>query len=85
LSIFIDHEYQLSILFREQVNRSGEEVYVKGCGSVVGLYEVFDDGARLPQSDASVRVFDGWDSAVGVDGFERLFFEICKVCGPLGV
>lgn len=35
---------------------------------VVALDEVFDDGAGLPEGDVCVRVVDGWEAAVGVDG-----------------
>ena len=52
----------------------------KGRRTVVGLYEILDDGAGLPKSDASVGVFYGGDSAVRVDGFKRFFFEVTEVC-----
>lgn len=40
---------------------------------VVRVDEVLQDGARLPQGDARVRVFDGGRAAVGVDvGVGRL-------------
>ena len=43
---------------------------------VVVLDEVLEDGAGLPESDARVRVLDGGDAAVGVDG---------DVLGVLGI
>lgn len=43
---------------------------------VVLLRQVFDDGARLPKSQAGVGVVNGWQTAIGVD---------CQVLGLLDI
>jgi hypothetical protein len=37
---------------------------------VIGLDKIFDNGARLPKSEARVGVKDGRQAAIGVDGHE---------------
>lgn len=43
---------------------------------VVGFNQVFDDGARLPQLDARVRVFNCRHTAVGVDRLVRFLLHV---------
>lgn len=42
---------------------------------VVGLNEILNDGARLPQRDTRVGVLNGWDATIGVDLDEWLLLE----------
>lgn len=46
---------------------------------VVLLNEVLDDGARLPEGDASVGVLNGGEAAVGVDGEVGLLLHLGEV------
>ena len=43
---------------------------------VVSLDKVFDDGAGFPQAQAGVGVFNGGNTAVGVELFERLLLHL---------
>jgi hypothetical protein len=55
-------------LREELVGRGGVG---EGVGGVIGREQVLDDGAGFPEVDVVVvRVGDGGDAAVGVDGFE---------------
>lgn len=47
----------------------------EGVALVVGVDEVVDDGAGLPESDSSVGIFNGWHSAVDVDIDEWLLLQ----------
>lgn len=42
---------------------------------IVGFDEVFDDSAGFPEGDTGVRVFDGGDTAVGVEFLEGILFH----------
>ena len=61
------------------------EVFVGGRGvgeglrGVVGGEEVFDYGAGFPEGEGGVWVGDGGDAAVGVEGFEGLWFFVFVV------
>jgi hypothetical protein len=46
---------------------------------VVGFDQVFNNGARLPQRDARIRVLNCWHTAVGVDRHERFLLHVRKV------
>lgn len=50
----------------------GRRGVLEGGGGVVGGEEIFNYGAGFPQLDVGVWVFDGGNSAVGIDGFEGL-------------
>lgn len=43
---------------------------------VVRVDDVLNDGARLPQRDTRVRVFDRWNTSVGVDALVRIFLHV---------
>lgn len=45
---------------------------------VVGLREVFDDGAGLPLSQICVRIVNGRETAIGVDGNVARVLDVCK-------
>ena len=53
-----------------EVRVVGSRCKRKLAGGVVGLGEVLEDGAGLPQREVSVGVVDGGHAAVGVDGEE---------------
>lgn len=53
-------------------------------GVVVCFDEVLDDGARLPERDARVGVFDGREAAVWVDGEVGFFLYDGEVDDDLG-
>jgi hypothetical protein len=46
---------------------------------VVGFDEVFDDGPRLPQRDARIRVLNCRHTAVGVDRLVRFLLHVWKL------
>ena len=43
---------------------------------VVGFHQVFDDGARLPQRDARIRVLNCRHTAIGVDRLVRFLLHV---------
>ena len=47
----------------------------QGLVLIVSLDEAFDDGTGLPEGNADVGVFDGWDTAVDVDSSRRVAFS----------
>lgn len=47
---------------------------------VVGIEEILDDGARLPQRDTCVRIFQGREAAVGIDADVWLFMCLWVFC-----
>lgn len=42
---------------------------------IVGFDEVFDDSAGFPERDTGVGIFDGGDTAVGVEFLEGVLFH----------
>ena len=52
---------------------------VQGVILVVSFLEIFDDSAGFPQSDASVGVFNGRNSAVYVDFLKWWLMEFSHV------
>lgn len=45
------------------------------------LQQVVNNGARFPQLQAALRVFNGRHSAIGIDRFKRLFFQVALCDG----
>ena len=46
---------------------------------VVRFQQILNDGSRLPEVVARVRVLNGWDSAVWVDVLERRILQLTEV------
>lgn len=44
----------------------GERSVCERIGRIVTINQVLDDGARFPESDASVGIIDGWNAAIGI-------------------
>jgi len=51
---------------------------------VIGIKEVIDDGAGLPQLEARLGIFNRWHAAVGVDGLEGIFLQVALRSASVG-
>jgi hypothetical protein len=52
----------------------------QGVFLVVNLDEILDDSNRLSESNTSVRVFSGCNSAVDIYLFKRLLLQVSHIC-----
>ena len=46
---------------------------------VVGVDQILDDGARLPQRQAGVRILDGRNATIGIDIDEGFFLDDAEI------